>query len=219
MKKRNIAIIIVVIILVIGGLVFVKLHGADLQVSELMKINTTLEMNEAQQALFSELEGNLKNDPSDYSSLFKLARLKQDMLDFDGAAELYNKLLETKPGDTLVMNNLGSIYYDSKQYDKAEELQLQIIAKTPKWIGAYKELMMIYRYQLKDKAPTLEDKLLYGYNNFAEYKLDFTSMLSVYYDEIMNDPMKAKPYYEELAELLPEDAQVQARLIEIKNIK
>ena len=220
MNKRNIAIIIVVIILVMGGLVFVKLHGSDLQVSELMKIKTELEMNETQKALFSELEINLKKDPSDYSLLFKLARLKQDMLDWDGAVELYNKLLEEKPDDTLVLNNLGTIYFDSKQYEKAEEIQLKIIAKTPKWVGAYRELMMIYRYHLKDKAPILEDKLLYGYENFAdELEQDFTSMLAVYYDEIMGDPIKAKQYYERLAELRPGDEGIQSRLIEIRDIK
>src|SRR3989339_41555 len=216
MSKWSYIVLVVVIILVAAGLVFGVLYRDDYKLNQLTTINGKVAMTADQQKLFDELKGKLTKNADDYSSLFKLARLKQDVLDWDGAIEMYWNLRKVKPDDILPLINLGSIYFDSQQYVKAEEVQKTIIKNTPKWVNAYRELASIYRYHLKDKAPELEPMLIDALKQYPELETEMTSLLAYYYDEIVSNKDKAIEYYTKLLKLRPDEA-VRQRLAELKN--
>jgi len=216
MSKWSYIILIAVIVLVVGGLTFAVFYRDDYKLNKITTINGKVEMRADQQKVYDELKGKLANNIDDYSSLFKLARLKQDVLDWDGAIEMYWNLRKQKPDDILPLINLGSIYFDSQQYVKAEEIQKTIIKTTPKWVNAYRELATIYRYHLKDKAPELEPMLLDALKNYSELETEMTSLLAYYYDEVVPNKDKAIEYYTKLLKLRPDEA-VRNRLNELKS--
>jgi len=216
MSKWSYIILIAVIILVVGGLIFSVLYKDSYELNKLITINGKVAMTADQQKLFDDLKVKLADNADDYSSLFKLARLKQDVLDWDGAIEMYWNLRKVKPDDILPLINLGSIYFDSQQYVKAEEVQKTIIKNTPKWVNAYRELASIYRYHLKDKAPELEPMLIDALKQYPELETEMTSLLAYYYDEIVSNKDKAIEYYTKLLKLRPDEA-VRQRLAELKN--
>ena len=215
MSKWGYIILAAVIVLVIGSLTFAVLYRDTYKLNKLTTINAKVALTTDQQNKLDELKGKLTNNIDDYSSLFKLARLKQDALDWDGAAEMYWNLRKVKPDDILPLINLGSIYFDSQQYVKAEEVQKTILKNTPKWVNAYRELAMIYRYHLKDKAPEFEPMLLNALKQYPELDTEMTSILANYYDEIVPNKEKAIEYYTKLLKLRPDEA-VRNRLAELQ---
>ena len=219
MRKKEIIIIIIVLLLIVGGIAGAKFYKNYAEKNSILKINTTFKMTAEQEKDFNDLKAALEKDKNDYQSTFELARLKQDLKDYSGALKLYEKLLKIKPNDILIMQNKGSIYYDLARYEDAEQMQLDILRKTPKWMGAYQELMMIYEFHLKDRKSTLEALLLRGLELVPESEVDFVSMLAKYYDELLGDKEKALEYYKRLTKLQGTNQQAQQRLIELKNIK
>ena len=216
MSKWSYVILVVVILLVVGSLTFAVFYRDNYKLNKLTTINGKVAMTADQQKLYEELKGKLAENSDDYSSLFKLARLKQDVLDWDGATELYWALRKVKPDDILPLINLGSIYFDSQQYVKAAEVQKAIIKANPKWGGAYRELAMIYKYHLKDDRAELGPLLLNALKVYPELETDMTSLLANYYDELVFDKDKAIEYYTKLLKLRPDEA-VRQRLAELKN--
>jgi len=112
---------------------------------------------------------------------------------------------------------MGSIYYDTKQHEQAEAAQLAIIDINYKWSNSYQELMAIYRWHLKDKRDTFEEKLLYFYNNAPEYNETSLTLLAVYYDELMEDTEKAIEWHEKALEFNPNNTEMETRLNELKS--
>lgn len=216
MKKREIIIIILVIVLLAGGLVGVKFYKKSSAFRALININTEIAMTQAQSDLYQELKTKLTADPNNYDDLLQLGRMKQSLLDFEGAISIYNQLLQRKPSDTLVLNNLGSIYFDTKRYAEAEAIQLRIIAQTPKWFNAYRELMSIYTFFLPENKAKLEPLLLSGLANIPDSKQEFTILLASYYEDVMKDQVKAIEYYEKALELNPTDQVIKAWLAKAK---
>ena len=185
----------IIIGLAAGGFIFWQ-SKKPVSIENLLKINSTLQMNETQQKLYQDVIEGLRKDPGHYKTLFYLARLKQDLLDYEGAIELYERLTKERPGDILIWNNLGAIYYNQEKYEKAEEMQLKILSISAKWYNAYEELFTIYQFHLKDKRQDLEKILLRGLEEYPEMKASLLAKLAVYYDELMNNKEKAIEYYE-----------------------
>lgn len=218
MTKRNYIIVaaITVAVIIIAGVAFININNKkDLSENGLLKINTTLVMNDSQKQTYAEIKDKLAIDPEDYSGLFELARLKQDMLDIEGAIALYNQLHAMKPADILPMNNLGSLYYDNKRYEEAEKIYLDVLKVTPKWINAYNSLMDIYQYHLTDKRASFEAVLLNGIKEYPEMEQTLISKTAVYYDQLMNNKVKAIEYYRKLLKFTPNDAVIKARIAEL----
>lgn len=221
MNKKQIELIILAMLIIATLLIWqtVLKQGVEKKCQydeNLITINTDLEMNKIQEQSYKEIKEKLCEDVGDYSELFHLARLKQDLLDFDGALELYEKLRIIKPKDISILNNMGTIYYNSGNYEKSKEMYLAILDITPKWAPSYNELASIYRYHLKDQAAEFEPILLNGLENYPEMKIDLTAKLAVYYDEVMSNKAKAIEYYEKLLKLDPTNTVVKERLGELK---
>ena len=225
MKKKKSILVIIILVLFVAGYIFWQTMNKNNQaqnpqnnvaLEELLKIDTTLEMNEMQKTIYNEAKEKLQEDQEDYESLLSLARLKQDLLDFEGAIEMYENLRTKKPDDLLPLNNLGTIYYNQKEYEKSEQMYLEILEITPKWTNSYRELTNIYRYQLKDKKEEIEPLLLRGIEKYPEMADDFVGSLAVYYDEIVPNKEKAIEYYEKLNALYPGNDNFEERLEELK---
>jgi tetratricopeptide (TPR) repeat protein len=221
MSKKLLILIIVFGIVMIGGLTAFKLlskpENADLE--KLLKINTTLALNASQQATFDEAKGKLELDITDYSALLNLAKLKQELLDYDAAEALYKGLNVRKSDDLLVLNNLASLYYDIKKYPEAEKANYDILAVSPKWLNAYTNLYEIYQFHMKDNRAKLEPVLLRGIEEYPEMKNDLIMMTATYYDELMANKAKAIEYYEMVLKVDPSNATAKARIAELKKIK
>ncbi|MBI5077436.1 tetratricopeptide repeat protein [Candidatus Falkowbacteria bacterium] len=220
--NRKIIFIIISVVIVIAVVAEALVFWSDKKtpdVTDLLKINTTLQMNEMQKKQYEEIVMRLKKDSNDYYLRFALARLKQDLLDFAGAIELYERLGKEKPNDLLIWNNLAGIYYNQGKYEKAEELHLKILTISPKWYNSYEELGSIYQFHLKDKRPGFEKILLKGIEEYPEMKLALMAKLAVYYDEMMQNYPKAIEYYEKLVKTKYNIEVIAPRLKELKKIK
>jgi len=218
MKKQNI-IIVAVLILVIGGLVGGWFYAKSTKLDRLIKLPAGKELNDSQKQTLEDVRSKLSADIAYYSGLLNLAKLKAELGDKSSAENLYLELLKRKSEDVLVLGNLGTIYYDAGQYEKAEEMQLKIIAVTPKWINSYRELMDIYQFHLKDKRASLEPLLMNAIEKSPEFEADLTSLTAVYYDQVMNNREKAIEYYEKALKVSPTNDTIASRLKELKNQK
>ena len=221
MKKKVIfaALIIVIVLAATGGIVIYRLGiGSNkLAVSALLKNINIAGLNESQTQSFNEIKEKLMKDPNDYSGLLELALLEQGLNDYAGAIAIYERLQKVKSDDVLPLNNLGAIYYNLGDYEKAEQMYLKILNDiTPKWLNSYNELFAIYQFHLKDKRATYEAIITRGIEAYPEMKQNLVSKAAVYFDEVMNDKAKALEYYKQLAELAPDDPAVKVRLSELK---
>jgi tetratricopeptide (TPR) repeat protein len=222
-KSKKIIVVLVVLAIIGAGYAYgpkilskyqKKTDNAALE--KILKINTKLTMNETQKGTFDDSKKLLEGDIESYDGLAELARLKQDLLDYDGAIEIYEKLRKVKPDDITTLNNLAVIYFNQKKFEESEALYLRILEITPKWMSSYRELSTIYTYHLKDKAPGFEAVLLKGQEQFPEAKNDFIGLLAFYYDEVVPNKAKAIEYYEQLVKIYPANAGLKERLEELK---
>ncbi len=220
MKNRGIILIVVLLIVVLGGLAYVSFFNNDTDnkdLEQLLQINTTIAYDDNDLELYEEAKVALAEDENSYSGLLNLAMLKQRMLDYEGALELYSGLSERKPDDIMPLQNSGSIYFDTGEYEMAEKVQLQILNDiTYKWINSYRELMMIYRYHLKDKRLSMKPLLEYAYENYPEARSEITSLLAQYYDLFEDNKAEALKYYNELLVFFPTDPAILLRIEELK---
>ena len=91
------------------------------------------------------------------------------------AADAYNLLIQNKIYDPRVFNNLGSIYSQQKEFDKAIFLFDESIKKFPKSLEAYPNLASILvikgrndiAKKILNKAIELNPKYLRPYSNLA----------------------------------------------------
>jgi len=214
---KRIIILIVVLILLIGGGIgfyFYQIHKAP-TLSELLTIKGVREFSDVQKENFEEAKALLEKNINDYKGLTYLAILKNIAGDTQGAIEIYNKMLTIKTQDILPLNNLAQIYYDLKDYKKAEELSLKILSISPKWMNSYDLLMDLYQFHLTDKRADLEPILLNGLEIYPEMKTAMLSKLAVYYDEFVMNKEKALQYYKELIKVDPNNQSAAARLREL----
>ena len=205
-------------LLVVGGIGYLKFFylSSSAELERIMKIETTLTMNESQIAALADVRDKLSKDINDYSGRLNLAKMKNELLDYAGAEVLYKECLGRKPQDILVLNNLASMYYDLKRYDEAEQKNYDILAVSPKWINAYTNLYEIYQFHKKDDRAKLEPVLIRGIAEWPEMERDLVVMTAVYYDELMGNTAKAIEYYERALSLNPNDQTSKNRLAELK---
>jgi len=73
----------------------------------------------------------------------------------------YERTLKYTPKDSRILNNLGNIYKDKKEYEKAIDLYKQAIAIDGRYIGTYYNLANIYRdIEQYEKAIPLYKKII-----------------------------------------------------------
>jgi len=215
--KKRIPIVIVAIIFIVLLGIFVwksniKEEGFDWSSVE------NLVLSEEEKVKYEEVAVKLEQNNHDPEALISLARLRNWGGDPEGAIKLYLEALEIRPIDTLILNNLGDVYYSIGEYEKSEGMYLEIIKNNPKWINAYRDLANIYRYKLKDKASQLPEILLKGLEIDPESAEDFYAMLAIHYQNI-DDRENAIKYYEKVLEINPDNTGVNSALQELKGIK
>jgi len=112
--------------------------------------------------------------------------------DKDGALADYLNLLKEAPNNTLILNNVASIYNDKANWVKAEEYYKKVLAVNPKHVPTYRMLGYLYQYRFNDgeaRIKELFDKGLVATNN----NLSMLSWIADYYNTI-NKPEKALYY-------------------------
>lgn len=218
-KYQNIIIILILTVLIGVGIFVYKQETQPPEQEELFSFSEGIVLTQEQQVKFNEAKIALEINPQDALAVVAIARLKYELSDLEGAEKAYLMALEIQPTNTLILNNLGDIYNQKKEYEKAAEMYLRIIKNNPKWINAYRELAAIYFYHLPDKYPEMEEILLKGLEKNKEFTgeapVDFYSMLAVYYNE-RGEKEKAIEYYERVIELNPRNEGAKIELEELK---
>ena len=220
---KKVIIAIIVLVLIIGAWLFINYlkNRPGQEIKEFFSLPEGVVLTEEQQNKFDAARTALEENINNPQALIALAQLKYDFRDLDGAITVYLKALEIQPTNTLILNNLADIYIQKKDYQKAADMYLRIIDHTPKWVNAYRNLATIYKFQLKDKYPDMEEILLEGIKIIEELEggapIDFYSMLAVFYDET-GEIDKAIEYYEIVVKLTPENTSAKMRLEELKQL-
>ncbi|MGB2762232.1 MAG: tetratricopeptide repeat protein [Minisyncoccales bacterium] len=221
-KKYQIFFLIALILFIAGaGFFLYQKYQPASEENEIFSLPERITLTEKQQEKFDKAKADLKENPNDYLALIAIAQVKYQVQDLDGAEKVYLMALEIQPTNTLILNNLGDIYNQKKEYQKASEMYLKIIESNPKWINAYRELAAIYKYHLKDRYPEMEVILLKGLEKSKEFTgeapVDFYSMLAVFYKET-GQVEKAIKYFEKVLELTPENQGAEIELEELKKL-
>jgi len=215
-SRRNLLIILAVLI---GGLGVFIYQITRNPYGDLFSLPEGVVLTHEQQEEFDQAKAILEKNPKDPNALITIAQVKYAVQDLMGAEKAYLAALELQPTNTLILNNLGDIYYQQKEYQKSEEMFLRIIDSNPKWINAYRILSSIYRYHIKDKYQDVEEILLKGIEKnkelTGEAPVDFYSMLGVFYQET-GQKEKAIEAYEKVLELDPTN---EGARIEIERLK
>jgi tetratricopeptide (TPR) repeat protein len=221
-KKVIIAVVSIMVIITAVILFYTYKSNLTSEEKKLFSLPKGTELTEEQQTKYDGAINGLEQDSQNINFLVDIAQIKYDILDLDGSIEVYKKVLEIQPDHLVTLNNLGDIYNQKKEYDKAAQMYLTIIQTTPKWVNAYRELGYIYKYHFPEKYPDMVDLLLNGIEKVEEFggeaSVDFYSMLAVIYDET-NQIDKAIEYYEKVLELTPNDERVKIRIEELKQLK
>jgi len=222
-KIRKIIIGFVVVVIIVGGLFLIFGRGLmdvkspiEKEISQLLKNKT---LTEEQRNNLNEALDFLVENPNDAEAFLKLAMVKYQLEDYNGAIEVYYKALEIQPDNIVIYHNLGDIYSLQENWTKAEEMYLTIIAKTPKWISAYSNLATIYRFHLTEKYPDMEQILLDAIKNTTDIEeyapVDLYIMLGTFYKRMENKANAIK-YYEIALKIMPENETVERELDNLK---
>lgn len=209
---------------ILVGVIFVALLGIFIWKSNIKEdkfdwsTDKNLQLSTEEKAKYEEVVTTLKTDQKNAEALVNLARLRNYGGDPEGALKLYNEALKIRPDDTLILNNLADIYYSIGEYKKAEESYLTIIKSNPKWVSAYRELVNIYQYKLKDKYSLTPALLLQGLEANPEASENFYAMLAVYYEDT-GDMEKAIDYYNKLLDINPDNIGANSELQKLRGIK
>lgn len=197
-------IFIILLVVIVAGFKYIPKNGSDKPEEVLLdfpEVNS-LELTDDEKTRYQTLLQEYQSDPKDSSKLFQLARFAHIGGNFQKAEEFYLKALEARPNDTLIMSNLGDVYYTLKQFEKSEQMYRNIIQINPKWINAYFDLANIYRYQLPDKYPTILPLIDTGIQIAPENTEDFYILYGIYYRDTGNKE-KAIEYYQKVLEINP----------------
>ena len=219
---KNIIIGVVVVVIVAGGLFLIFRENGVIKSpieNEITKLLKDKVLTEDQKTNLNEALELLKQNPKDTQAMLKLAMIKYQIEDYDGAKETYYQVLEIQPENTVVYNNLGDIYVLQEDWERAEEIYLKIISKTPKWLSAYTNLESIYRFHLEEKYPEMEQILLTAIEKTAditEYApVDLYTMLGSFYKRTEDVPNAIK-YYEIALKLMPGNTAIERELETLK---
>jgi len=222
-EYKKVIIAIIVLVLIIGAGVFIYYQNTKLtpEQKELFSLPEGVELTQEQKMEYDAARTALEENPNDALALIIIAQIKYQVQDLDGAIKAYSGALEIQPTNTSILNNLGDIYRQKRDYEKSAGMYRKIIETNPKWINAYRELVDIYYYYISDKYPEMEELLLTGIEKNKEFggeaPVDFYSMLAVFYDRTEN-VAKAIEYFEKVLELTPENDSAKIRLEELKQL-
>ena len=96
------------------------------------------------------LERIIKIDSTNVDALYNLAQLIEPK-DKNRAKNIYEKILELQPENSIVLENLLSIYYEEGNFQKSEELLKSLIYNEPSNVELRLRLVALYREMDRDE--------------------------------------------------------------------
>lgn len=114
---------------------------------------------------------------------------------YDEAMKFADDMLAKDPDNTFYLYVKGYLYHNMKDYDKAIEFYKKTIEIDPKYAEAYSNLGLIYCLQAQDFSEKATADM-----SDPKYKED-QDTLKAFYE-------KAKPYYEKVRELKPDQKEL-----------
>ena len=204
----------IIIICVIGVLLILNSQPAKdtipaLELSLYLNLDESL-MNEAQMDSFLNAKELLENNVNDKDGLVNLANLQRLQGNYEISEIILEYTLQLYEGDTIALQNLASLYHETKRYSEAEELYYQILENNPLWMSAFEELAQLYRFELVPRVDRFPNTI----NKSRE--LDFTKQyestllryLGFYY-KYAGDNSQSIDYFRQYLELKPDDQAIQ----------
>lgn len=149
MKRKVFVLVVVVLLVVILSLVFLYLNSnrSSSQTGTNTSGNQILDSYRTQLPTLSNLAQNSVN-PVDIRN-YAVALYATG--DIEGAKEQYLREVELNPNDDVLLNNLGNVYRDSGEYQKAiDSYQKSIVAMSDQ-LNAYVNLANLYIYVLEQR--------------------------------------------------------------------
>ncbi|HKH43566.1 MAG TPA: tetratricopeptide repeat protein [Thermoanaerobaculia bacterium] len=116
---------------------------------------------QAQQQEMEQLEQLVKDNPTDAQAVRRLADLNYDRAQWPQAEALYSQFLKLEPGNIDVLSDLGVVYRNLQQYDKALETFDQVQRVKPgHWQSLYnKTIVLAFDKRQLDEAQKVLDEL------------------------------------------------------------
>lgn len=141
---------------------------------------------------------------------YDLGAYRKMIGDYIGADEAWSFVSSIRPDDSIALHNLGNLYYDLKNYLKAEQYFLASIDKNPQNVDAYIQLTAIYTYNDLAKTSLIEPLLLKGITlNPKEPNLMIA--LGKYYQNKGNFE-GARNYFEQALKLNPKNTALEQEI-------
>jgi tetratricopeptide (TPR) repeat protein len=116
---------------------------------------------QAQQQEMQQLEQFVKDNPTDAQAIRRLADLNYDRAQWPQAEALYSQFLKLEPGNTDVLSDLGVVYRNLQQYDRALETFDEVQRVKPgHWQSLYnKAIVLAFDKRELDEAQKVVDVL------------------------------------------------------------
>jgi tetratricopeptide (TPR) repeat protein len=117
---------------------------------------------QAERQEIEQLEQYVQQNPNEIQAIERLAFLYYDTQQWPQAEALYGRLLELKPGDLAILSDLGIIYRELKQFDKALAAFQQVQQRDPShWKSLYNEVVVLaFDKSELDQAQQALDRLI-----------------------------------------------------------
>lgn len=142
----------------------------------------------------------LENDDTLLENWIRLANLRNQIQDHEGAAEIYEYLNIVSPENFLSPLNLGTLYHlHLKEFEKSEANFLKAIELNSTNEFAYVGLHELYRYSFKIDTSLAEDILLEGISVLSD-TTNLRLTLAGYYED-QDELGKAEEMYREVLEI------------------
>lgn len=103
-----------------------------------------------------ELEAALKIEPTNFSTLVALVRVEIERGAYDAAVARVRSTLAQRPDNVDIVNLLGGIYLEHKDFKQAESMFTRVTALNPKLWQPYRNLALV-RIATNDPAGAIED--------------------------------------------------------------
>ncbi|HRY52404.1 MAG TPA: hypothetical protein P5089_00955 [Candidatus Portnoybacteria bacterium] len=167
------------------------------------------------QERFNETKDALQKNADNFDRWLYLGVLKKGIGDYEGARDVFIYAGQIRPKSSTPFANLADLYaYFLNEPQKAEASIKQAIANAPNDYSLYLSLADIYRYKFDDGADKYEQVMLEAIAKLPD-NANLIAPLAAFYRDA-NQAAKAIEWYEKLAKLLPDNAEVKKDLAELK---
>lgn len=223
MNKVKIFFSILILVLIVGigiGIWQLKQHKVPTvknnEFQQYMTFKDT-DLNQAELKLYNQTKETLAKDPTNKDALIDLANLYIYTEVYDKAEEILKKIGGIYKDDTIVLQNLATVYHDTKRYKEAEQTYNKILESNILWMPALESLSQLYRFKLVEnnlEFPKLVEKArVADYQD--QYEGDLLKILGFYYD-YQGDNKKSIEYFNQYLEKFPNDESIKGVVSELK---